>query len=106
MVRVCGACLALLAFAVTLLRGLSVGNSLESTLIRAWWSLVIFLAIGLGTGWVAQTAIDEHYRQKAEDKTPSADSEVRPPPGDNGGTKTDHRKPARAPDGTGARARL
>lgn len=60
MIRLCGACLALFAFSITLLFGLFAGNPIEVILPRAIWALVLFCAIGLSVGWVGCRVLDEH----------------------------------------------
>lgn len=75
MIRTCGASLALLAFGVTILRGVAVGNPAEVVLSRALWALVVFLFIGLGAGWVAQTVIEEHHQLKMEEEAKAREAE-------------------------------
>ena len=60
MVRLCGACLALFAFSITVLLGLFAGNPLEEILPRAIWALVLFCVIGWCVGWVGTRVLDEH----------------------------------------------
>ncbi len=99
MVRICGASLALLAFSVSILRGMAVGNPTDVILIRALWSLVLFLFLGLTAGWIAETVITEHNRlldekeaeqlaaaaakqqQESEDSSESEDVEAEVPEG-------------------------
>ncbi len=72
MVRICGACTALLAFSVTILRGLSVNNPTETILTRAICSLVIFLVIGSAVGWIGQTVVDDYNRRVDEKESLAA----------------------------------
>jgi hypothetical protein len=62
--RYTGACLGLLAFAITIVAGLAVHNPPMVTLSRAVWALVIFCPLGLLVGACAQSVITEHYRQR------------------------------------------
>ncbi len=67
MVRLCGAALGFLAFAITVLLGLSVDNPPEVTLERGLRAMVGFFALGLLVGWVAFRVMDEHaLRRKRE----------------------------------------
>jgi len=66
MIRVCGACTALLAFSVTTIRVQTDDNPTETILLRAISSLFIFLFLGLAVGWTAQTVIAEHSRHEME----------------------------------------
>jgi predicted lipid-binding transport protein (Tim44 family) len=60
MVRVTGVCLGLLAFAVTIIAGLLVGNPSMTVLSRALWAMASFFALGCVLGYVSQRVIDEH----------------------------------------------
>ena len=60
MVRLCGACLALFAFSITVLLGLFAENPIELVLPRAIWALMVFCAIGLSVGWIGSRVLDEH----------------------------------------------
>jgi len=60
MVRVTGASLGLLAFAVTITAGLLVGNPTTTILARALWAMASFFLLGCVLGYVAQRVIDEH----------------------------------------------
>lgn len=60
MVRTTGACLALLAFSVAILAGISADNPVTTTLSRALWALAAFYLLGTLLGYVAQRVIDEH----------------------------------------------
>ena len=71
--RYTGACLGLLAFAITIVAGLAVHNPPMVTLSRAVWALVVFCPLGLVVGACAQSVINEHYRQRKA-------AELSPPP--------------------------
>ncbi len=62
--RYTGACLGLLAFAITIVAGLAVHNPPLVTLLRAVWALVIFCPLGLVVGACAQSVINEHSRKR------------------------------------------
>jgi len=64
--RYAGACLGLLAFGLVILAGLAVHNPPMVTLSRAVWALVVFCALGVVLGLVAQAVICEHARQRRE----------------------------------------
>ena len=64
--RFAGACLGLLAFALTILTGLVAHNPPMVTLSRALWALGIFCVLGLVLGGIAQTVISEHVRRREE----------------------------------------
>lgn len=66
MVRLCGASLALFAFALTVILGLATGNSAEAILQRGLLALFIFCALGMLVGWIGTRVLDEHavHRQK------------------------------------------
>ena len=112
MIRTCGACTALLAFAITIFRGVLVDNPTETILARALWSLVVFLILGLAVGWIGQTVIQEHSRlirereaiaQREAEEALTADA------GDAEAAASDRSSApepnvARAPEGAGARA--
>jgi len=67
MVRLCGAALALFAFAVTIFLGLHAGNPADVTLARALQALLLFFLVGLSVGWFASRVLDEHaLRRNAE----------------------------------------
>ncbi len=83
MVRLCGATLGFLAFGVTILLGLGVGNPADVTLLRALWAMLIFCVIGLCVGWVAYRVLDEHslrrhaemfVDEEGEERAPGAES--------------------------------
>lgn len=65
--RFTGACLGLLAFAITILAGLAVHNPPMVTLSRAVWALAIFCALGLVLGAVAQAVVNEHFRRREKE---------------------------------------
>ncbi len=77
MVRLCGAALGLLAFAVTILLGLEAGNPAEVTIRRAVGALFLFCLIGLGTGWVAHRILDEHALRKNREVFPEREEAPR-----------------------------
>lgn len=57
----------LLAFAITVLGGLSGGNTVEFILPRALWAMAIFCLLGLIVGWAAEMIVQEHQaKQYAE----------------------------------------
>jgi len=60
MIRVSGAALGLLAFAITIGVGLYVGNPAEVILLRAIQALFVFCLLGLSVGWIAKRLLDEH----------------------------------------------
>lgn len=60
MVRLTGASLGFLAFAITVFAGISTGNSADATLERAMQAMFGFFALGLAVGWIACRVIDEH----------------------------------------------
>lgn len=70
MIRLCGATLGLLAFAVTIFLGLAAGNSPEAVITRAVWALFVFCFIGLVTGWVAHRVLDEHAMRRHREMFP------------------------------------
>jgi hypothetical protein len=73
-----GAALGFLAFAITIFLGLSAGNTPETTLTRAMQAMFAFFALGLGVGWVAWRAIDEHALKRHHELFP--DGELPPQP--------------------------
>lgn len=82
MVRLTGAALGFLAFAITIFLGLSAGNTTETTLVRAMQAMFVFFALGLCVGWIACRVIDEHSLKQhralfpeGETPTDSADAE-------------------------------
>ncbi len=64
MVRLCGGTLGLLAFSVTTLLGLRVGNPVDVILLRALQAMLAFCLLGMCTGWVAYRVLDEHAVRK------------------------------------------
>ncbi|HUU83366.1 MAG TPA: hypothetical protein VM243_07665 [Phycisphaerae bacterium] len=64
--RYTGACLGLLAFAITIVAGLSVNNPPMLVLSRAVWALAAFCAIGLLLGAVAQAVLNEHHHRREQ----------------------------------------
>lgn len=75
MVRLCGAALGFLAFAVTVFLGMAAGNSPEVTITRAVGALFVFCLIGLATGWVANRVLDEHTVTKNREMFPEEPAE-------------------------------
>jgi hypothetical protein len=51
-----------LAFLTSLARGAVHGGSAESTLLAAWYSLLVFSAIGYVIGWAAGATIEQSLR--------------------------------------------
>lgn len=72
--RYTGACLGLLAFAVAVSAGLTVGNDPVSTLWRALMAMFLFCVLGLIIGACAQSAINEHHRRQEAQALPDVDS--------------------------------
>jgi len=120
MVRLCATCTALLAFAVSIFRGLAVDNPTDTILIRALWSLVTFFVIGLGAGWVGQAVAAEYGQQMREREArtqPEAEasaavtSEAKgangadAPTTSNDEATAEQQETKRAPEGAGARTR-
>jgi NhaP-type Na+/H+ or K+/H+ antiporter len=107
MVRNCGACLALLAFGTTILRGLAADNPPEATLVRALWALGVFLIVGLAVGWVGQIVIEEHHRQQSEKETQPREPEgTTSVPVVGAAAQANGREPSRLPEGPGVRAEM
>ena len=67
--RYTGACLGLLAFAVTSVAGLMTGNAVTVTLSRSLLALFLFCVLGLVLGSAAQLVVAEYERNR--------DSEIR-----------------------------
>ena len=70
MVRLCGACLSLFAFAIVIFLGLLAGNPVEVTLWRGLWGLLVFFGLGLIVGWVAHRVLDEHALRRRKELFP------------------------------------
>ncbi|HEY3244216.1 MAG TPA: hypothetical protein VGM03_12790 [Phycisphaerae bacterium] len=68
--RITGSALGLLAFAVAVFAGLSVGNPVTVILSRSVWALFIFCFIGFVLGAAAQAVVNEHRRRR-EDASPT-----------------------------------
>ena len=67
MIRRAGACLGLFAFCITVLRGLAVGNPPTAILSKALWAMVLFFALGLVMGYLANLLFNEHeVRRRTE----------------------------------------
>lgn len=58
--RLAGASVGLVVFACMILRGLLVGNSVETILIRALWGITAGTIIGLIAGRIADHIIRDH----------------------------------------------
>ena len=71
--RYTGGVLGMLAFAVSVLAGLWVGNPVTIILSRAVWALVLFFLIGLALGAVAQYVIDDYARRRYQEVIPEAE---------------------------------
>ncbi|MBN1514796.1 MAG: hypothetical protein JXB13_22480 [Phycisphaerae bacterium] len=71
--RYTGGILGMLAFAVSVLAGLWVGNPVAIILSRAVWALVLFSVIGLSLGAVAQFVIDDYARRRYQEVVPEAE---------------------------------
>lgn len=67
--RVAGSGLGLLAFAITLMAGLLVGNPPMVILSRALLALFLFFGIGLLLGAAARLVISEYERKREEEIT-------------------------------------
>ena len=66
MIRRAGACLGLLAFCLTIVRGMGAGNPPEVILTRALWAMIIFFLLGLVLGLAGHLAINEHTANRAK----------------------------------------
>ena len=66
MIRRAGACLGLLAFCLTIVRGMGAGNPPEVILTRALWAMIIFFLLGLVLGFAGHLAISEHAANRAK----------------------------------------
>ncbi len=64
MVRLVGASLGFLAFALAILAGVWSGNPIAVIVERAILALVLFFLLGASLGWVAQRVIDERVGQR------------------------------------------
>ncbi|HOA72537.1 MAG TPA: hypothetical protein PL151_01590 [Phycisphaerae bacterium] len=73
MVRLTGAALGFLAFAIAIILGLTAGNTVETTLIRAIQAMFIFFALGLVVGWIAYRVIDEHSLREHRELFPDGE---------------------------------
>lgn len=103
MVRVCGASLALLAFSVSILRGMAVDNPTDVILIRALWSLVLFLFLGMTAGWIAEAVINEHNRFLDEQEAEQVAAAQQRQQGAEESSETEEVE-ASVPEGAGAEA--
>jgi len=68
-VKMTAGSLGLLAFSAAIFAGLWAGNGAATILMRAWWSLVLFLIIGAILGCVADVVVQEHIRNTLKGKT-------------------------------------
>lgn len=103
MVKNTGAVLALLAFAVTIIAGVAVGNPATTTLTRALWAMAAFYLLGTVLGHIMNRVIDEYaIRRKkelfGEDDEASTASEP------NGGTVSNDAAGSGAAGANGSRA--
>lgn len=73
MVRLTGAALGFLAFAIAIFLGLSAGNSPETTLTRAMQAMFAFFGLGLIVGWVARRVLDEHALKQHRELFPDGE---------------------------------
>jgi uncharacterized membrane protein YraQ (UPF0718 family) len=93
MVRLCGAALGLLAFAIAIVQGLLVNNPTDVTIFRAVKAMFVFCVIGLCVGYVAHRVLDEHsLRRRSEmfkevDEDPHAGNGTQDSPGTQSGTE-------------------
>ena len=88
--RYTGACLGLFAFAVSIIAGLWAHHPPMIILTRSIWSLFVFCLLGLVVGFVAQTVINEYYKNRCEAMFGQKDS--KPSSNDRG---------SQLPDGSG-----
>lgn len=58
--------LALLAFSAAIFAGLWAGNQPSAILVRAWWSMIMFLALGAAIGWMGQIVVNEYIKKNTE----------------------------------------
>ncbi|MBS0210393.1 MAG: hypothetical protein JSS27_15720 [Planctomycetes bacterium] len=54
--------LGLVALATTLVRALGHGTAIDAALVQGWINLMLFSALGLVLGWIAQRAVQEGVR--------------------------------------------
>jgi len=59
--------LGLLAFLTSSARGLIHGGEVQSILLAAWLSLLVFAAVGGVVGWIAERAVEESVRSRIKD---------------------------------------
>jgi len=94
MVRLCGAALGFLAFAIAIVQGLLVNNPTDVTIFRAVKALFVFCVIGLCVGYVAHRVLDEHALRRHKDmfqevdEDQNADDGTQEAPGTQAGTKS------------------
>lgn len=65
--------LGLLAFATVIVRGWLSGHTPQSILLWAWWSLLVFTALGWIIGWLAARTVDEAVHAYVLDQSASSD---------------------------------
>jgi putative Mn2+ efflux pump MntP len=66
--KVIAGCMGLSAFVIAIVAGLSVGNPASETLLRALVAMVICQMIGVGLGWLAESAIAEIHQARGSEK--------------------------------------
>ncbi len=59
--------LGLMAFAVCLLGGLSVGARAEVVILRGLKAMIVFCLLGWVVGWAAETVVYERVRKEAQE---------------------------------------
>lgn len=75
MVRLCGAALGFLAFAIAIVQGLLVNNPTDVTIFRAVKALFVFCVIGLCVGYVAHRVLDEHALRRHKEMFQEVDED-------------------------------
>ena len=83
MVRRAGACLGLFAFCITIVRGLAVGNTPESILVKALWAMAVFFALGLVLGSLAQVIVQEHIVRRTREAAAEYEREAAAEPAES-----------------------
>ena len=78
MIRRVAGSLALLAFAVCLVAGMSAGNSTASVLANALAALGVTFVVGLAVGAMAQRMLDENVAAEAAKAAAASDAEGGP----------------------------
>jgi hypothetical protein len=77
MVRLCGAVLGLLAFAIAIVQGLLVNNPTDITIFRAVKAMFVFCVVGLCVGYVAHRVLDEHAIRRRNEMFQEVDEDQR-----------------------------